>query len=237
MGQGQGISQHASAAGRHPQPIPGTAHQQALQQPKKSRPRRAGKEYALAARQRRLQQEYNNYHHPPSREEIWICEFCEYESIFGSPPEALMKQYEIKDRRERRRLEEKRRLLEKAKLKGRKGKKGKGGKNATAAANSTSAAQQAPTAQQQPPVDPNQPLNHDVHSDDYLDGEYDEGPLMNDPVSQPAVKALKVANKAAASTVQAMKQNNGGSGGGGGGKGGGAGIANHSMRTGGAAAA
>jgi hypothetical protein len=90
---------------------------------KKTRPRRPGKEYALAARQRRLQQEYNNYHHPPSGDEIWICEFCEYESIFGSPPEALMRQYEIKDRRERRRLAEKRRLLEKAKMKGRKGKR------------------------------------------------------------------------------------------------------------------
>lgn len=36
---------------------------------------------------------------------------------------ALIRQYEIKDRKERRRLAEKRRLLEKAKMKGRKGKK------------------------------------------------------------------------------------------------------------------
>ncbi|KZF23055.1 hypothetical protein L228DRAFT_142353 [Xylona heveae TC161] len=93
-------------------------------QGKKTRPRRPGKEYAIAARQRRLQQEYNNYHHPPAPEDIWICEFCEYESIFGTPPEALVRQYEIKDRKERRRLAEKRRLLEKAKMKSRKGKKG-----------------------------------------------------------------------------------------------------------------
>lgn len=52
--------------------------------------------------------------------EIWICEFCEYESIFGEAPEALMRQYEIKDRKERRKLAEKRRLLEKAKQKGKK---------------------------------------------------------------------------------------------------------------------
>ncbi|KAI1915228.1 hypothetical protein LOZ64_003580 [Ophidiomyces ophidiicola] len=90
--------------------------------------------YAFAARQRRLQQQYTNLHHPPNIEDIWICEFCEYESIFGHPPEALIRQYEIKDRKERRRLAEKRRLLEKAKLKGRKGKKQPkyAGKNAAA---------------------------------------------------------------------------------------------------------
>jgi hypothetical protein len=83
--------------------------------------RRRGDVYVLAARQRRLQQEYNNLQHPPAPEDVWICEFCEYESIFGEPPHALIRQYEIKDRKERRRLAEKRRLLEKAKLKGRKG--------------------------------------------------------------------------------------------------------------------
>jgi hypothetical protein len=58
--------------------------------------------------------------HGNNNGEIWICEFCEYESIFGHPPEALMRQYEVKDRKERRRLAEKRRLLEKAKQKGKK---------------------------------------------------------------------------------------------------------------------
>lgn len=53
--------------------------------------------------------------------EIWICEFCEYESIFGERPEALIRQYDIKERRERRRLREKQRLLDKAKAKGKKG--------------------------------------------------------------------------------------------------------------------
>jgi hypothetical protein len=102
---------------------------------KKSR-RRRGDVYALAARQRKLQQEYSNIQHPPAPEDIWICEFCEYESIFGQPPHALIRQYEIKDRKERRRLAEKRRLLEKAKLKGRKGKKQT--KSAAKAANTTS---------------------------------------------------------------------------------------------------
>ena len=132
-----------------------------------------------------------------------------------------MKQYEIKDRRERRRLEEKRRLLEKAKLKGRKGKKGKGGKNAAAAANANTAAPQPqqtqphPAGQPQLPMDPHQPLPHDVPSDDYLDDEFDEGPLMTDPVSPSAVKALNVTNKATASPMQTIKHNSSGGRGGG----------------------
>lgn len=128
--------------------------------------RRRGDLYALAARQRKLQQEYSNIQHPPSREDIWICEFCEYESIFGEPPHALIRQYEIKDRKERRRLAEKRRLLEKAKLKGRKGKK-----QTKAAKASNNAAQQ--------PMDPqdydDQPL--DQLADDDLDYGYDDDPV------------------------------------------------------------
>lgn len=132
--------------------------------------RRKGDVYVLAARQRKLQQEYQNLQHPPSHEDIWICEFCEYESIFGAPPHALVRQYEIKDRRERKRLAEKRRLLEKAKLKGRKGKKQT--KNAAKAANSTA---QPPGNQQnydQEPID---------QMDDYLDEGYDDAIPMPDP--------------------------------------------------------
>jgi len=110
------------------------ASQQSPHQPKKPR-RPLAKQYAIAARDRRLRQEYSNYHHPPKEEDVWICQFCEYESIFGQPPQYLIKQYEAKARRERKRLAEKRRLLEKAKLKGRKGKKGnKSSKNSNAAA-------------------------------------------------------------------------------------------------------
>ncbi|KAI9879248.1 MAG: hypothetical protein M1830_009108 [Pleopsidium flavum] len=159
------------------QPQPSGSGQQAPSQGKKTRPGRTGKEYALAARQRRLQQEYNNYHHPPSGDEIWICEFCEYESIFGSPPEALMKQYEIKDRRERRRLAEKRRLLEKAKMKGRKGKKGNknAAKNATAATHQQQAAHQPRYDQQ--PIDP-VPMQHQAtQSEEYLAEDYDDDPV------------------------------------------------------------
>lgn len=91
--------------------------------PGRKKKRSPGSIYALTARQRKIQQQYANLHHPPSMEDIWICEFCEYESIFGRPPEALIRQYEIKDRKERKRLAEKKRLLEKAKMKGRKNRK------------------------------------------------------------------------------------------------------------------
>lgn len=129
--------------------------------------RRRGDVYALAARQRKVQQEYSNIQHPPAHEDIWICEFCEYESIFGQPPHALIRQYEIKDRKERRRLAEKRRLLEKAKLKGRKGKKQT--KNAAKTANNAA----------------HQPVNQqgydqqqlDQLGDDELDYGYDDDPI------------------------------------------------------------
>ncbi|KAL7621373.1 hypothetical protein AAE478_008694 [Parahypoxylon ruwenzoriense] len=89
--------------------------------PKKSK--RRGNPLLQAAKQRRRETEYQNYHHPPAPEDVWICEFCEYERIFGRAPEALIRQYEIKDRRRRREEAERRRLLEKAKMKSRKGKK------------------------------------------------------------------------------------------------------------------
>lgn len=78
----------------------------------------------LAAHTRR-QAALNAYHHdPPRLQDIWICEFCEYERIFGRPPKALIREYELKDRRLRQEEADRRRLLEKAKAKSRKGRKG-----------------------------------------------------------------------------------------------------------------
>jgi len=166
-----------------PPPHPQQPGQQPPPQAKKTRPRRPGREYALAARQRRLQQEYNNFHHPPSRDEIWICEFCEYEAIFGHPPEALIRQYEIKDRKERKRLAEKRRLLEKAKMKGRKGKKS-GKTNAKNNANAGQQAQAAAPAQRyDQPLDGNQHL--DNPGDEYYEDEYDDLPAPVPPAPHP----------------------------------------------------
>ena len=155
----------------------------ATQPPKKVRPRRPGRGYALAAKQRRLQQEYNNYQHPPSRDEVWICEFCEYESIFGSPPGALVRQYEIKDRKEVKRLAEKRRLLEKAKMKGRKGKKN--GKNSKGASNVTAQGQNAQPYDQGTdslPLDP-----AEAQGDEYYDDEFDDLPVPAPTPQPPAV--------------------------------------------------
>lgn len=173
----QGTQTSPKMAGQPGQPASGQpgVSQQAPQQPRKPR-RSLKKQYALAARARRLRQEYANYHHPPKEEDVWICEFCEYESIFGEPPRALIQQYESKDSLERKRLAEKRRLLEKAKMKGRKGKKGN--KNAAKHANAAAQAQQ-PTQKQrydQQPGDPVLMQNQGTQSDEYILDDYDEGP-------------------------------------------------------------
>ena len=160
-------------------------------QGKKSR-RSAGNVYALAARQRRIQQQYTNLHHPPNIEDIWICEFCEYESIFGHPPEALIRQYEIKDRKERRRLAEKRRLLEKAKMKGRKGKK------ATKNAAKNAAAHQPP---HQPAADQGVASQGGV-GDNYLGEEFDgEIPVPPAPQSSPLKQPVPTNHHAKAALV------------------------------------
>jgi hypothetical protein len=155
---------------------------QAPAQPR--RPRRSpAKQAAVAARQRRLQQELKNYHHPPRKEDFWICEFCEYESIFGTPPEALIRQYETKDRQERKRLAEKRRLLEKAKMKGKKGKKG----NKHAAKNASAATQPhhpAHNAQQDSHQMDQVPMQHQgTQSEEYLADDYDHDPVPIPPAA------------------------------------------------------
>ncbi|KAK8185206.1 uncharacterized protein BKA78DRAFT_298931 [Phyllosticta capitalensis] len=152
----------AGSTGQQP-PLPANAQQPAPQQPPKKPRRKPEKIYAVAARRRRLQQEYTNYHHPPSRDDIWICEFCEYEDIFGEPPRALIRQYEIKDRKEQKRMAEKRRLLEKAKMKGRKGKKMcKNSQPRAPAPNSQHAQQHGHYDDQQ------------LHPDDGMEGQGDE---------------------------------------------------------------
>ncbi|RYP72189.1 hypothetical protein DL769_004503 [Monosporascus sp. CRB-8-3] len=90
-----------------------------------AKPKRRGNSLTRAARERRRHTQYQNYLHPPTAEEYWVCEFCEYERIFGHPPHALIRQYEIKDRTERQKRAEQKKSLEKAKSKSRKAKKGK----------------------------------------------------------------------------------------------------------------
>ncbi|KAG8167079.1 hypothetical protein KVR01_002768 [Diaporthe batatas] len=87
--------------------------------------RRAARDLHLQARKRREGTARQNFLNPPKLEDQWICEFCEYERIFGYPPVALIRQYEIKDRKIRQQEEERRRVWEKAKARSRKGKKNK----------------------------------------------------------------------------------------------------------------
>lgn len=87
--------------------------------------RRAARDLHIQARKRREETTRQNWLHPQKPEDLWICEFCEYERIFGYPPVALIRQYEIKDRKLRQQEEERRRVWEKAKARSRKGKKGK----------------------------------------------------------------------------------------------------------------
>jgi hypothetical protein len=77
----------------------------------------------MAARHRRQIASESYHHNKPRPEDMWICEFCEYERIFGRPPRALVRNYEIKDRRQRQEEADRKRLLEKAKAKNRKAKK------------------------------------------------------------------------------------------------------------------
>ncbi|EJT70373.1 hypothetical protein, variant 1 [Gaeumannomyces tritici R3-111a-1] len=118
-----GGTAHGGPSGPSGGPRPGGVAPQATTQ-KKTRRRSRVDEYAKAAAERKRSTQVQNLHHPPKEEEMWICHFCEYEYIFGEKPEALIRQYEIKDRKKRKEEEERRRLLEKAKARGRKGKKG-----------------------------------------------------------------------------------------------------------------
>ncbi|KAH3906238.1 hypothetical protein HBH56_205690 [Parastagonospora nodorum] len=163
---------HAPAANRNAPPPqkgaqPPPQQQQAPPPPKPKRS--ASKLYKHAANKRRIQQEYANFHNPPPNP--WICEFCEFEDIFGYKPKALIRQYERKDRQERKRLAEKRRLLEKARMKGRKGKKAS--KKAQNNANNAQQSQNAPPGGYDRRADDG---SLDPQDDEYYDDEYDDLP-------------------------------------------------------------
>ena len=91
--------------------------------PRKQSRRELERELKLAARHRRRLTAQTNFHNPPKPDDVWICEFCEYERIFGVPPRVLTRDYEIKARRLRQEEADRKRLLEKAKAKSRKSKK------------------------------------------------------------------------------------------------------------------
>ncbi|KAL3954821.1 hypothetical protein ACCO45_010384 [Purpureocillium lilacinum] len=138
---------------------------------RKSR-RRLDRELDMAARQRKQMAADMYYHQPPRPEDVWICEFCEFESIFGRPPLRLIRDYEIKDRRHRQEEADRKRLLEKAKAKSRKARKtgkplGKGAHGA-----------QVPEDPRQPDPQDDQdatPMQHShSHSTQSEEGEYED---------------------------------------------------------------
>ncbi|KAF2770680.1 hypothetical protein EJ03DRAFT_373541 [Teratosphaeria nubilosa] len=174
--------------GQNPQQRPPPPPNGQQPPPPKPKPRRRpSKEYALAAQNRRIQQEYTNYHHRPTKDNMWICEFCEYEDIFGEPPVAMIRRYEIKDRQERKKAAERRRLLEKAKMKGRKGKKGsgkgKGNANQAAANPPPAPAGGAGQAQYDPNLPPPEGEEYYDDEEEYEEGEYGDeyDPVGGDP--------------------------------------------------------
>lgn len=135
--------------------------------------RRAAKDLQVQARKRREETTRQNYLHPQKPEDQWICEFCEYERIFGYPPVALIRQYEIKDRKLRQQEEERRRVWEKAKARSRKGKKSKmPAKNSNASNNMHGHANDGHHA---PPMTNthSQETQSEVYDDE--DEEYDDG--------------------------------------------------------------
>jgi len=111
---------------------------------------------------------------------MYICEFCEYESIYGRPPVALIRQYEIKDRRERKAKEINRRRLEKMKAKGRKNRKGARGapKNPPA----TPSGMQPPYDPRYDPPDDGDSQEEEEEEDFFEDG-YDDAASHLDPVA------------------------------------------------------
>ncbi|EOD49452.1 Protein ibd2 [Neofusicoccum parvum] len=165
---------NANAAGHSAQQNKGKENVSLLQQEAaKSTPQKTQFTFTCGSPNQPAWPKYTNYHHPPSRDDIWICEFCEYEDIFGEPPRALIRQYEIKDRKEQKRMAEKRRLLEKAKMKGRKGKKAAKSSKAGAAANNQHSQQQQ--ASQHGYDHQGHPDGTIDGQDEYFEDDYDDG--------------------------------------------------------------
>lgn len=168
----------------------GEAPQSAATLERKTR-RRAARDLHLQARKRREGTARQNFLNPPKLEDQWICEFCEYERIFGYPPVALIRQYEIKDRKIRQQEEERRRVWEKAKARSRKGKKSKApsknsaNNSANTNGNGNNAHSHTSDANAAPSM--NHTQSQDTHSDVFDDEEYEgEGNYELDPSQPPA---------------------------------------------------
>ncbi|KAK1750268.1 hypothetical protein QBC47DRAFT_310338 [Echria macrotheca] len=156
--------------------------------PRKTSRRSLAKEYDAAAKARRRQTQISNKRHPPNPEDVWVCHFCEYEAIYGEPPEALIRQYEIKDHKQRLLAQQRRAQLERM----RKG-KSKSKKNSKAAAKASQGHDQPQS------IDDHDTRTHSnysqgTHSEEYYDEEeyeddgYEpeaEAPMLENAVEVP----------------------------------------------------
>ncbi|KAF4809222.1 hypothetical protein CGCSCA5_v011652 [Colletotrichum siamense] len=167
----------ASSIAAPPAPAPAGKGGAQTGKKKKSR-RRQEKELRLAAKHRRQEAEYRYINNPPKPEDMWICEFCEYERIFGEPPYALIKQYEIKDQKARRKEAERKRLLEKAKAKSRKAKKATKSPGKTASPQSQ---QQAGSADAPAGHTTNPGFTTDEYIEDIEGDNFDDSYSQDDP--------------------------------------------------------
>ena len=130
--------------------------------------RSATKEYLAAAKARRRETQLYNKRHPPNPDDLWICHFCEYESIFGHPPEALARAYEIKERKQRQ-LDEHRKAQWERMKKG----KHKGKRNSKLPAKNSNPAQDGHHHAESPGAS-GEPYNHGAQDEEYYDDEYYE---------------------------------------------------------------
>lgn len=147
--------------------------------------RQTDRELDKAASHRKKVAANKYFSNPPKAEDIWMCEFCEYERIFGQPPRGLIRSYELKDRAVRAAEADRKRLLDKAKARTRKNRKsGKGpakGSNTETQGDHVGAADNDKDHDTPPPAlqggggDENLTHSEEEEEAEDYEGEYDEG--------------------------------------------------------------
>jgi len=158
-----GMAGTASAGASSAPPEKGTAGAKNPAQRKKKSRNRVNKELEEQARARKREQELYNYQNPPG-DDMYICPFCDFETVNGYKPKMLIRAFEMKERKKRLEAERRQRLLEKAKARGRKGKKGKS--LAKTAPDHTAHPGQAPLMNTNP--------SEETRSDEYDEDDYGE---------------------------------------------------------------
>ncbi len=76
------------------------------------------------AKARKKNARSQNRQNPSKPEDVWVCDFCIYEDIYGEPPRHLIRDFEMKERKQRLQEAALKRKMEKMKKDARKGKRG-----------------------------------------------------------------------------------------------------------------